>query len=99
MAERTTQEKLPPSNTVPTSRLISTTAPLTGGGDLSADRTLAIPKATTLIDGYLAAADFQTFNNKQPAGNYITALTGDASASGPGSAALTLATVNANVGS
>lgn len=35
----------------------------------------------------------------QPAGNYITALTGDATASGPGSAALTLATVNANVGS
>lgn len=27
---------------VPTTRLINTTAPLTGGGDLSADRTLAI---------------------------------------------------------
>lgn len=36
---------------------------------------------------------------KQPIGNYITALTGDATASGPGSAALTLATVNANIGS
>lgn len=36
---------------------------------------------------------------KQPVGNYITALTGDATASGPGSAALTLATVNLNVGS
>lgn len=48
-------------------RLINTTAPLTGGGDLSADRTIAIPKATTLVDGYLAAADFTTFNNKQTA--------------------------------
>lgn len=31
-------------------------------------------------------------------GNYITALTGDGTASGPGSAAFTLATVNSNVG-
>lgn len=36
---------------------------------------------------------------KQATGNYLTALTGDATASGPGSAALTLATVNSNVGS
>lgn len=35
---------------------------------------------------------------KQATGNYITALTGDATASGPGSAAITLATVNSNVG-
>lgn len=35
----------------------------------------------------------------QPAGNYITDLTGDVTASGPGSVAATLATVNANVGS
>lgn len=33
------------------------------------------------------------------AGNYITALTGDVSATGPGSVAATLATVNANTGS
>ncbi len=36
---------------------------------------------------------------KQPVGNYITDLTGDATATGPGSVALTLATVNSNVGS
>lgn len=35
----------------------------------------------------------------QAAGNYITALTGDVTASGPGSVAGTLATVNANTGS
>jgi hypothetical protein len=38
-------------------------------------------------------------SGKQATGNYITALTGDVAASGPGSAAATLATVNSNVGS
>lgn len=66
---------------VPTSRTISTTAPLTGGGDLSADRTIAIPAATSSVNGYLTSADWTTFNNKQNAltnpvtgtgtGNYI----------------------------
>lgn len=45
---------------------ISTTAPLTGGGDLSANRTLSIPAATTLVDGYLTSTDWTTFNNKEP---------------------------------
>lgn len=34
----------------------------------------------------------------QPTGNYLTALTGDGTATGPGSATFTLANVNANVG-
>lgn len=72
-------------------RTISTTAPITGGGDLSADRTFAIAKATGSVDGYLAAADFATFAAKQASGNYITALTGDVTAAGPGSAAATIA--------
>ena len=70
------------------------TAPLQLSG-----RTVSITQSTTSTDGYLSSTDWNTFNGKQPAGNYITALTGDASASGPGSAALTLATVNSNVGS
>lgn len=49
--------------------------------------------------GLLTSTDWSTFNGKQAAGNYITALTGDITASGPGSAAATLATVNGNVGS
>jgi len=49
--------------------------------------------------GALTSTDWSTFNGKQASGNYITALTGDATAAGPGSAALTLATVNSNVGS
>ena len=55
--------------------------------------------ASATNNGYLASTDWSTFNGKQAAGNYITALTGDGTASGPGSAALTLATVNTNTGS
>lgn len=84
---------------VGTTRTINTTAPLTGGGDLSADRTIAIPAATTSVNGYLTSADWTTFNAKQAAGNYITALTGDATAAGPGSAALTLANTAVSAGS
>lgn len=42
---------------VPATRMIATTAPLTGGGDLSADRTLAITAATDVAPGSMAAAD------------------------------------------
>jgi hypothetical protein len=52
---------------VTTARAMGTTAPLSGGGDLSADRTLSIPKGTGSVDGYLAAADFTTFSGKQDA--------------------------------
>lgn len=52
------------NNKVSTTRAINTTAPLTGGGNLSADRTLSIPVATAAVDGYLAATDFATFNSK-----------------------------------
>lgn len=61
--------------------------------------TISITQATTSSSGYLSSTDWNTFNGKQSAGNYITALTGDATATGPGSAALTLATVNTNTGS
>jgi hypothetical protein len=52
---------------VPTTRKVDTTAPLTGGGDLSADRTIAIPQATALVDGYLSSADWAAFDAKQNA--------------------------------
>lgn len=60
---------------------------------------------TAATDVSILIAESQVTNlvsdlaGKQPVGNYITALTGDATASGPGSAAVTLATVNSNVGS
>lgn len=46
--------------TVPASRQINTTAPLTGGGDLSADRTLAIAAATAGNDGYMTSTQVAT---------------------------------------
>lgn len=54
------------NNKVSTTRSISTTAPLAGGGDLSADRTLSIPAATSGQDGYLTSTDWSTFNGKAP---------------------------------
>jgi len=45
-------------------RLINTTSPLLGGGDLSADKTLSIQQATSLQNGYLSSTDWNTFNNK-----------------------------------
>jgi hypothetical protein len=61
--------------------------------------TLTQATSTASQAGFLSAADWITFNGKQTAGTYITGLTGDGSASGPGSAAFTLATVNSNIGS
>lgn len=52
--------------------------------------TLNVPTASASNRGALSSTDWSTFNNKQPAGNYITALTGEGTASGPGSVALTL---------
>ena len=45
------------SGKVATSRTISTTAPLSGGGNLSADRTLSIADATTSVKGAVQLTD------------------------------------------
>src|SRR6202035_926424 len=50
-----------------------------------------LPTASASNRGALSSADWSTFSAKQPAGAYITALTGDGTAVGPGSAAFTLA--------
>ncbi|MEV6341326.1 hypothetical protein AB0M12_42230 [Nocardia vinacea] len=54
---------------VPTSRTISTTAPLTGGGDLSADRTLAVSDATTSAKGVVQLAGILAGTAASPAFN------------------------------
>lgn len=46
--------------------------------------------ATSVLSGYLTPLDWNTFNNKQPAGNYIVSLSGDVTATGPGSIAATI---------
>ena len=54
---------------------------------------IEIPVATSSQTGVLSSSDWTTFNGKQAAGNYITALTGDVTATGPGSVAATLAKI------
>jgi hypothetical protein len=68
---------------------VSGTAPISSSGGVTP--TISISQSGAAQDGYLSSTDWNTFNNKQPAGNYITALTGDVTASGPGSAAATIA--------
>jgi len=72
-------------DTAYTNRITSATSPLS-----IASNTISMSAAGISTNGYLTSADWNTFNNKQPAGSYITALTGEATASGPGSAAVTL---------
>lgn len=57
-------------------------SPITTSGNI----TLAIATASASQQGLLSSTDWTTFNNKQPAGDYITSLTGEVTASGPGAA-------------
>ena len=62
--------------------LFSSAAPITYSNGL-----IGITQATTSTDGYLSSTDWNTFNNKQPAGSYLTAnqtitLSGDVTGSG-----------------
>jgi len=50
----------------------------------------SIQQAGSTQNGYLSSSDWITFDGKQNAGNYITALTGQATANGPGSASIIL---------
>lgn len=68
---------------------------ITGGSGVifGAGTSIAQHVADTTHNGYLSSTDWNTFNGKQASGNYITALTGDITASGPGSVAATLAAI------
>lgn len=71
----------------------STTGVTVGSGSNSTvgpNVTVDVQTASGSQPGLLSAADWTTFNGKQAAGNYITALTGDGTASGPGSATFTI---------
>ena len=65
-------------------------APITSTGGTAPH--IGIPQASSSVNGFLSSSDFTTFSNKQPSGAYITGLTGDVSATGPGSVTATLAT-------
>lgn len=67
---------------------ISATTPLSYNNSTGV---FSITQAGGSSNGYLSSADWTTFNAKQTAGNYITALTGDVTAAGPGSAVASIA--------
>ena len=56
----------------------------------SAIGVFSIQEAASYQSGYLSSTDWINFDGKQPAGNYITTLIGEASASGPGAASVIL---------
>jgi hypothetical protein len=82
------------------SKLAATTASRALVSDGSGFVTAATTTATEIgyVNGVTSSIQTQ-LNGKQASGNYITALTGDVTASGAGSVTATLATVNSNVGS
>lgn len=67
---------------------VTASAPLSSSGGTTPN--ITISQATGSTNGYLSSIDWNTFNNKQPAGSYITGLSGEASGSGPGIASVTL---------
>jgi hypothetical protein len=61
-----------------------------GTNSLLTNASITIQTASGSQPGLLSAADWTTFNGKQAVGSYITALNGDATAAGPGTAATTV---------
>ena len=58
--------------------------------------TLSITQSGTSTNGYLSSTDWNTFNNKQPAGTYVTSVTGTAPvvSSGGTTPAISMAAAN-----
>lgn len=80
-------------------RTITTTAPLQGGGDLTANRTFSITQAGAAANGYLSSTDWNTFNNKTPTSTTISTtapLTGGGDLSANRTLAITQAGTGAN---
>lgn len=85
-----------------TGTVTSVTGATANGFSVTTTNPTSTPVVSVGVDAthYLpTTTDESNWNAKQPAGNYITALTGDVTASGPGSAAATLATSGVAAGS
>jgi len=79
------------SGKVPSSQLtgvvtsVTGTAPVVSSG--GATPAISMAAATAVVDGYLTATDWSTFNSKQAAGAYLTTVTSDAPLTGSGTSA------------
>jgi hypothetical protein len=62
---------LPPP-TQGTVTAVTATAPVVSSGGTAPD--ISMPAANTTTNGYLTSTDWNTFNNKQPAGTYVTSI-------------------------
>jgi predicted heme/steroid binding protein len=67
---------------------VTATSPVSSSGGSTPD--ISISQSGVSTSGYLSTTDWNTFNNKQDSGSYITSLTGEATATGPGAASVTL---------
>ena len=73
---------------------VTGTAPIASSG--GATPAISISQASTSTNGYLSSTDWNTFNNKQPAGTYVTSVTGTAPvvSSGGTTPAISMAAAN-----
>jgi hypothetical protein len=55
---------------------VGATAPIASSGGNTP--TISISQSSATTNGYLSSTDWNTFNNKQPAGTYVTSVTGTA---------------------
>ena len=63
------------SGIAPVTSVTGTSPVVSSGGTTPA---ISMPAATTSVSGYLTSTDWTTFNNKQPAGTYVTSVSGTA---------------------
>jgi len=81
-----------PTWTTPTTGTVTSvtgTAPIASTG--GATPAISISQATTSTNGYLSSTDWNTFNNKQPAGTYVTSVSATSPVTSSGGTTPTIA--------
>ena len=95
-----TSTSLGGSISVGTVTSVTGTAPVVSSGGTSP--AISMAAATSSVNGYLTSTDWTTFNNKQPAGTYVTSVSGTSgqiTSTGGTTPTLALATTTVTAGS
>ena len=95
-----TSTSLGGSISVGTVTSVTGTAPVVSSGGTSP--AISMAAATSSVNGYLTSTDWTTFNNKQPAGTYVTSVSGTSgqiTSTGGTTPTLSLATTTVTAGS